>query len=211
MRLFVFGSAILVLTSCRAERRAGSSDSSTVKPATIAAVSAPEPTWRTFQGDGFTLRIPGTATTDTATSHPNDIAGIGIEGAVVRDSAGQAGPAWKLVVAAQPNPRHVPLEQWVDSVRQERNTASAGDPDSLAWLAAPETITVGDQRALRLQPFCGDCEAYELYTAVPGRIVVIAIIYDISIPGDRDQQKAMYRAILASFRPAAGASSRPPA
>lgn len=212
MRLCVSGGVILALVSCRAANRATNSDSTGATPQVIAGTSSvPQSEWRTFQGDGFTLKIPLAATTDTATSHSTDIVGIGITGPMVRNGTGQGGPAWKLVIASQPNRRNLSLDQWVDSVRNERNAASAGDPDSLAWMAAPDTMSVGEQRALRLQPFCGDCEAYEIYAAVPARIVVVAIIYDISIPGDREQQRAMYHAILATFRPASGASLRPPA
>ena len=139
--------------------------------------------------------------TDTGTSHPNELRGTAIHGPVVVDSTGARGPAWRIVVVTAANPEQVPLTQWVDSVRAEQNAASAEDPDSLAWLAAPDTVQVGTERGLRLQPFCGDCEAYETYTAVRGRVVVFAIIYDISVPGDRDEQQALYDAILGTFRP----------
>ena len=178
-------------------------------PAATASPSGPPPDWRRFQGDGFTLRIPPGTTERPGTSHPNDQPGIWLEGPPV---AGSSRPSWRLTVVTYPNAAGRSLAAWVDSVREVSNTASADDPDSLAWLASADTLTLGGRvRALRLQPFCGDCEAYEVYVAVPGRIVMFGIVYDIGIPGDRDEQRRLYDTILSTFRADSGRTSRPSA
>jgi hypothetical protein len=56
------------------------------------------------------------------------------------------------------------------------------------------------ERALRVRPYCGDCEAYEVYVAAPHQMVMFGIVYDIGIPGDHATQKQLYDRILATFR-----------
>jgi len=194
--------AVLLLMACSAPHveRADTTAETTSTSTAVALPSTPQSDWREFHGDGFTLRTPPASVVDSTKSHPNDQPGIAIEGPTIRDSTGRTGPAWRLVVVTYPNDGGRPLGAWVDSVRTERNKASAGDPDSLAWLSPPDSLALGRQRALRLQPFCGDCEAYEVYVAVPRRLVMFDIVYDIGIPGDRDRQRALYDAILSTFR-----------
>lgn len=210
----IAGLVVVGIVGCSAPPAERAADTATTvatpaPPGSGQPPSAPQPDWRTFQGAGFTLRVPPGTTERSGASHPNDQPGTMLEGPRI---GGSVGPSWRLTVATYANVGGTPLTTWVDSVRQASNAASAGDPDSLAWLAPPDTLTIGGgARALRLQPFCGDCEAYELYTAVPGRIVMFGIVYDIGIPGDHEQQRRLYEAILSTFRPEGGQAPRPSA
>ena len=160
--------------------------------------------WPTYQGDGFTIRHPKDASFVRAESHPRGMPGIAIEGprihVEVPPNVGPSdGPAYRLIVSSFPNPRGWSAEQWVDSLRREAN--SHMDADSLGYLAAPDTVVLGTVRALRSKPFCGDCEAEELYIATRRRMIVVSYIFDISVPGDREAQRRLYRAVVSTLRP----------
>ena len=181
-------------------------------PAVLPLPSTPQADWRTFRGTGFSFRTPTPVTTRAGAAHPNQQAGTILEGLSRGDSTGRVGPSWRLVVVTYPNTGNRVLAAWVDSVRQARNAASAEDPDSLAWLVPPDTLTLGGGTlALRLQPFCGDCEAYEVYTTAPGQIIMFGILYDISILGDHEQQRRLYDAILSTYQTETGQPPRPSA
>jgi hypothetical protein len=159
--------------------------------------------WRTFQGDGFSLRYPPDATVGPGHSHPSDIAGQRITGPRIHipvdpNKGPSDGPAYRLDIASFPNPSHTTDEQWVDSVRSASN--SHPDADSSDFVAPPDTVTFGNVRALVLEPYCGDCEAKELYLASSERRVMLSYVFDISVPGDREAQRRLYQAIVSTFR-----------
>lgn len=198
---------LFLALSCQTERTADTRQPDSVSvgarptPAVLDTVSSD---WRTYHGDGFTLRFPSQATLVSAESHPSGMLGTAIQGPNIRvavspEAGPSEGPAYRLIVSSFPNPRGWSAEQWVDSLRQEANRGPM-DADSLSFLAAPDTVMLGHVRALRLEPFCGDCEPEELYLAMPQRMVVLSYIFDISVPGDRAAQQRLYRAIAATFQ-----------
>jgi len=211
----------LMLSACSEGRPGGKSDSAvwphTASPADTSGVrqtasetssivlpSAAESSWLTFRGDGFTLRYPPDAIIDSARSHPGDVPGLEIRGPRIHlpvdpNRGPSDGPAYRLWVASFPNLASVTTEVWVDSVRRKANDHPM-DADSLGYLAAPDTVTFGAVRALRLQPFCGDCSPEELYLAAPHRLVLLSYVFDVSIPGDRDAQQRLYAAIISTFQ-----------
>jgi hypothetical protein len=163
------------------------------------------PDWLTYQGDGFTIRYPKEATLARAESQPSGMPGMAIEGPRIHvpvspDVGPSDGPAYRLILSSFPNPHGWTAEQWVDSLRREANGRPM-DSDSLGYLAPPDTASFGAVRALRLQPYCGDCEPYELYVATARRMIVVNYIFDISVPGDRQAQARFYRAAVSTLRP----------
>jgi hypothetical protein len=166
--------------------------------------SAPQPNWITFKGEGFTLRYPPDAIIDSARSHPSDVPGLEIRGPRIHvrvdpNRRPSDGPTYRLWIASFPNPAKVTAGAWVDSVRRKANDHSI-DADSLDFLAVPDTVTFGAVRALRLEPFCGDCQPEELYLAAPHRRVLLSYMFDISIPGDQGSQRRLYAAIVSTFQ-----------
>lgn len=167
--------------------------------------SAPAPDWKVYRGEGFELRYPPEATVGPDTSFPTGLPGIGIRGPRIAlrssnpDIGTHTGPAYALVISTFANPANRPLEAWVDSVRAVRN-AHPMDPDSLDFLAPPDTATIAGHRVLTLSPFCGDCQSEEAYVAGPGRVLVASKLYDLSIPGDERAQWRLYDAILSTLR-----------
>jgi hypothetical protein len=168
--------------------------------------SAPFADWVTLRGDGFTLRYPPEATLQADSTFPDALPGTAIRGPmiVVRspdvEVGTHTGPAYQMLVVSAPNPAGTSVQRWVDSVRRARNARVGDDPDTLAQHGPPVAVSVGDERALMLLPFCGDCEVMELYLASRDRRVLVSMVYDLSIPGDRESQRQLYEAILGTFR-----------
>jgi hypothetical protein len=161
--------------------------------------------WPTLHDDGFTIRYPKAATVVLGQSHPSGMAGMAIQGPRIHvpvppDVGPSDGPAYRLIISSAPNPHGWSAEQWVDSLRKEANDRRADD-DSPSHLAAPDTMTFGTVRALHLRPYCGDCDPHELYVATPKRMIVVSYVFDIGVPGDRDAQARLYRAIVSTLRP----------
>lgn len=168
--------------------------------------ASPQSNWQEYHADGFTLRYPNEAVLAADSSHPMRIAGTAIRGPVVAvrsrsaDIGTHTGPAYQLIVSSSPNPGGTLVDAWVDSVRAARNREIGDDPDSTMYFTPPDTARVGAERALVLQPPCGDCQAEEFYIVSPRRRVLISILYDLSIPGDHEAQKRLYDAVLSTFR-----------
>lgn len=168
--------------------------------------SGPTPRWREFRGEGFTLRYPEEATLAPVPAGPDGVAVTAIRGPTVavrspHEHIGtKTGPAYEMTIADNPNPGSASVDAWVDSIRHANNAQIREDADRFTELAAPAIIRVGHERALRLEPFCGDCQAEEIYLTNPRRRVLISIVYDFSIPGSRDAQRRLYEAILSTFR-----------
>ena len=199
---------LLVLTlaiACRAERR--SRADSLINAAAASDSAAPitaAPNWLTYDAGAFTIRYPPDATLKQAQSHPSDQPGTAIVGPrihvpVASDVGPSDGPAYQLVVSSLPNANALSTKQWVDSVRLSANNHEM-DVDSLAFLHPADTVTVNGLQFLRLQPFCGDCSPEELYLADGNRMALLSYVFDISFPGDREQQRNMYLAMLKTFR-----------
>lgn len=206
---YLLGVAISVLaTACHGDRNdrvvgdtSATRDSAATQSASVTLPSAPQPGWRTFEGDGFTLRYPPDAVVERGPAGVGDTAtirGPRIHVPVDPDAGPSDGPAYQLRVESFPNPASVTAEAWVDSIRTAAN-AHEMDPDSLGFLSPPDTVTFGSVRALRLEPFCGDCAPEELYLAAPRRRVLLSYVFDISYPGDRDAQRRLYEAIVSTF------------
>ena len=85
----------------------------------------------------------------------------------------------------------------MDSIRKGANHEL--QPDSVDYLAPPDTVSVNGVKALRLQPFCGDCAPEEVYLAGRTHTVVLSYVFDIGFPGDRRAQGRLYTAIMSTF------------
>jgi hypothetical protein len=105
-------------------------------------------------------------------------------------------PTFQLVAAVAASSLARPLAAWVDSVRRARNAAVGEE----AQLGAAEPDSAGGQPALRLEPYCGDCEARELYVASGQRVVSLSYELGIHLAGTRDEQERAHRRVLQSFR-----------
>ena len=202
-----FSPILLLALGCRTEHARANRRPDSDSPVQQAAKVVPDavgPDWRTYRGDGFELRYPQQATLVRTESHPNSMPATAIEGPTIHvpvppDVGPSDGPAYRFLVSSFPNPHQWSAEQWTDSLRREANRGPM-DPDSLSYLGAPDTVVLGTVRALRLRPFCGDCEPEELYVATPRRMVVLSYIFDISVPGDREAQRRLYRVIAGTLR-----------
>lgn len=192
--------AVIAAAACSSERSSRVDTSS--QHATLPTTAAPD--WPTFEAGAFTIQYPRNAKLIEARSHPSDLPGTGILGPqihlpVAPDVGPSDGAAYQLVISSFPNPGKFSTQQWVESIRRRANSAPM-DADSLTFLRAPDTVAVGAYQFLRLRPFCGDCGSEELYLAHGDRTAVLSYIFDISLPGDRDQQRKTYLAMLKTLR-----------
>ena len=149
-----------------------------------------------YEGAGFTLDLPpGSAIRrgsgeDTLrgplVSEPERSAELGGTG---------PHPAFALVATSALNATR-PVGAWVDSVRRARN-ARAGE---IAQVLPADPDSLGAEPALRLEVYCGDCEAAELYAGRGNRIIRLAFEQGIHLAGTRLQQAAANRAVLRTFK-----------
>jgi len=186
--------------------KAPSSDTEVQRAASAAATVPPAaaPDWLTYDAGNFTILYPPNAKLVQARSHPGEIQGMGILGPQIHvpvspDVGPSAGPAYQLIMSTFPNPGRLSTQVWVDRIRRQANSGPM-DSDSLTFLQPADTVFVGGLQFLRLEPFCGDCEPEELYLAHGDRIAVASYVFDTSFPGDRDQQRKTYLAMLNTFR-----------
>jgi hypothetical protein len=206
---------LVCLSACGRDMKRGPDTStapavpSAQRPVVVAALPVtPTPDWKVYRGGGFTLRYPAEASLVPSSSHPEGLPGMAIQGPDVTvrqpgpEGGERTGPAYSLLISEFPNLGGRSPAEWVDSVRRARN-AGEQDADDVDFLGPPDTVAVGTGPALRLYPFCGDCEPEEVYVVGPRRTVVFSILYDISIPGDRAAQGRLYDAILSTIRWAA--------
>lgn len=210
--------AVLILASCRsepAEQRARQTvvppPLPTSEPPLQGAVADsselpqhPASDWLTYDGGAFAIRYPPNATLVEARSHPRDVPGTAIVGPTIHvpvapDVGPSDGPAYRLIVASLPNPKHLSSAEWVEAVRGEANNGPM-DADSMDFIRPADSLQIGSTRFLRLRPPCGDCAPEELYLAAGDRMAMLSYIFDISVPGDRDRQRKVYEAILGTFR-----------
>jgi hypothetical protein len=158
--------------------------------------------WKSYNGDGFSLRYPAHASLFPAKSHPSNYSGIAIRGSNIDAENLNGGSsderAFSLIVSAFPNPAGRTTEQWVDSVRQFWNREL--QPDSLEFLEPPDTVVVNGLKGLRLRPFCGDCAPEEIYVTDSKHAVVLSYVFDDTRSSlDLERQRKLYQAILSTF------------
>lgn len=89
------------------------------------------------------------------------------------------------------------LDRWVDSLRRAQNKDA--DP-VLGQIDTAETDNVGRRRALRLRPFCGDCDPAEIYVASNRRVISFSFATGIHLAGTSTDQRTATRRVLDSIR-----------
>ena len=162
---------------------------------------AADSTWQEFQGAGFAFRYPPGAHLqrrgDTLV-----VSGPHVRAANPNPDVGVVtGPSYMFRLAWAPNRGERSTSAWVDSLRADANAGLAEDPDSLGFLAPPDTVWLADNTlALSLEPFCGDCSVTEVYVASPSTRVVMYYGWDISVPGHQRAQYRLYDAMRRTFR-----------
>lgn len=154
---------------------------------------------RTYEGDGFTLRVPVDAELATSREAVWDRPGMEIRGPVVRRSDGYESNAWLLLATTYANPTRMSVDAWVDSVRTEWNVGPF-DPDSLGFLWPPDTVRLGDNRALRLVWFCGDCVPFEYFLAREDKVVGLYYVEGGLEAWPRAVHSGMVERIIHTFR-----------
>lgn len=141
----------------------------------------------------FALSVP----TGTRRKVSEECPGGRLVGPVATDSSGHARPTFDLCVETHDKRADQPLAAWLDSARADRNRTLA---EELAQLAPPDSLVVGTRVMLRLEPFCGDCEAFEYYDASGARVASFSFALGDHLAGDRDAQEAAHLAVLRSLR-----------
>lgn len=180
------------------DRTTGQAGPPPAPPPVEPSAATAAPTIVHYAGSGFTLELP-----------PGSRVGHGPEadtlrGPVVAEPgrSGELGgpgphPTFEVTAAAVRSASEGPLlAAWVDSVRRARNAVA----DEIAQIGPAEPDSLGAGAALRLEPYCGDCDAAELYAARGDRVVRLAFERGIHLAGTRDQQAAAYRELFRTFR-----------
>jgi hypothetical protein len=146
-----------------------------------------------YHGAGFTLTLPA----GSAVRHGDDCPGALLVQPAPRRTGQSASMRLQFCIQTFANASRRPLAAWVDSARVERNRAL--DPD-LAQLDPAKPVRVGSVTGLELLPFCGDCDAREVYLTRDGRVVEIDYHLGIDLVGSQKAQERRHRAVLATFR-----------
>ena len=167
--------------------------------------AAPDPTWITYQADGFSFRYPKGATVHADTSRDDGEIGLRLSGPMVTltpaDSEAASnigthtGDSYRLRFVVIPNPSRRPLRSVVDSIRTDWNRKA----DEEYAILPPKEKTRGAAFFLMLDMNCGDCQDERYYTAAGIRVVMVQVVHDISIPGERGEQDRLYAAILSTL------------
>ena len=201
--------ALLILASCRDTN--GGQDSAMVPGAANAVLdsaldtppplpTAPAADWTTFFGTGFGFRYPPNASTSIERVDGERV--LAIRGPEIRlreqrpGEGTHTGPSWQLTVLEQPNPRHLSLRQWVDSLR-----AASGDdtPDNEAFLEAPVSSRVGDVAIFSIHSRCHYCATTHYYLASDRSLMRLGALHDESMPGSDKARGTLYSAILSTI------------
>jgi hypothetical protein len=90
----------------------------------------------------------------------------------------------------------VSLATWVDSSRRADNALASED----AQMDTAVKDSIGSQSALKLEPYCGDCESIALFAARGRNVVEVRYQFGIHLAGTDKQQNEAHRAVLATFR-----------
>jgi hypothetical protein len=186
-----------VALACRESSRRDTTASAVHRdrtPTTVAATAAAPVTYR---GADFVLELP----LGSRIGHGSDVDTL--VGPLVTEAGrspdlGGPGPhpTFEIEISVAQNPRRVPLAMWTDSLYR-RDTAAAED---FAKPGPVEHDALGAEPALRLERFCGDCEAHTIYAARGERVVSLAYEKGIHLAGTREQQEAAFRHVFRTFR-----------
>jgi hypothetical protein len=144
----------------------------------------------TWIGYGVSFQTPVGATIIPDTSRFAGLPGAQIS-AFVR---GGDLPDFIVYVSVMSAPPGSSLSAWVDSLRTARNKILNKD---IAQLDPPTPRTVGTLPGLQLLPFCGDCEATEVYVQTDS----FRVAFEYSLEGstlDRVRQDSLYQIMLRS-------------
>ena len=145
--------------------------------------------WLTWRTPDFTLHYPKRASVLPDTDRFSDHIGSAL---VWRFSQMQ----WlRLAVARLPGGPASRFVAFVDSIRRSRNASL--NPD---WRMAPASaLQVSHYSALELRPDCGDCDAHEIYVALPQTRLVFSFSLEQGLKYTYTQQERLYRLILTTL------------
>jgi len=147
----------------------------------------------TWVGYGVSFRTPVGSTIIPDTTRFAGLPGAEINAFV---SGGDL-PDFVIYVSAISIRPGAALRAWVDSLRAARNEVLNKE---IAQLDPPTPRTVGTLPGLQLLPFCGDCEATEVYVQTDS----FCIAFEYSLEGsraERAKQESLYKMVLRSVRP----------
>jgi hypothetical protein len=155
-----------------------------------------------YRGAGFELSLPPGSRVGIGGAAGDTLVGPPVTEPGRSDELGGPGPhpTFRIAVATYPTSPVRPLAEWVDSVRRARNAVLDTELAQLAP-AKPDSVAAAPAlRALRLEPFCGDCDAVELYVGRGGQVVALAYELGIDLTGTRAEQERAHRRVLRTFR-----------
>ncbi len=188
MRTLVAAATLTCLLGCRSRPQRGASALSQVpfQPAPPYDSLTDTSHWLAWHTPDFALRYPERATILPDTDPFSDHTGNAL---VWRFSQMQ----WlRLGVARLPAGSASRFVAFVDSIRRFRNESL--NPD---WRMAPASLLrVSRYSALELRPDCGDCDAHEVYIALPQTRLVFSFSLEQGLPYTYNQQDRLYRLIL---------------
>jgi hypothetical protein len=159
----------------------------------LCANQASAQAWRRYRGDGFSLAYPPGTTIAPGRSHPNDVPGTVLD---MLTSYGH-GASTTVTVASFRLPHGKPPAVWVDSVwraHQPRDTADTGQN------APPRPRRLPGLAAWAYQPYCGDCEAEEVFIGRGDRIVFLGYASDETGRKRSAFNRGRFDRVLRSFR-----------
>ena len=182
--------SILVLDACGGERPQPRS----VRSELGWHAEFPDSTgWMTWAGYHLSFQTPPGATITPDTSRFSGLSGAQISAFV----GGGDVPDFRVHVSAIAVRDDRPLQTWLDSVRARRNGVLDRE---LAQLGPARPRKVGALAGLRLIPFCGDCEASEVYVQTDSMRVGFEYSLESGSLINRAQQDSLYERMLASVR-----------
>jgi hypothetical protein len=159
----------------------------------LAADQASAQAWQRYRGDGFSLAYPPGTTIAPGRSHPNDVPGTVLD---MLTSYGH-GASTTVTVASFPLPRGKSPAAWVDSVwraHQPRDTAVTGQN------RPPRPRRLPRLTAWAYHPYCGDCEAEEVFIGRDDRIVFLGYASDETGRNRSAFNRGRFDRVLRSFR-----------
>lgn len=182
---------VALAAACGTERDAAAA-AAAAGPTTKAGAASRDST-ETITWPDFALSVPAGTRRKVSEQCP----GGRLVGPAATDSSGQARPTFDLCVETHDKRADQPLAAWLDSARADRNRTL---DQELAQLAPPDSLVVGSRVMLRLEPYCGDCEAFEYYDASGARVASFSFALGDHLAGSRDAQEAAHLAVLRSLR-----------
>ena len=191
MRVMAVAATLTCLVGCRSRSEQGASALSQAPFQLAPPYDSLTDTsrWLTWRTSDFKLRYPERATILPDTDRFSGLTGRAL---VWRFSQMQ----WlRVAVARLPTGPASQLVQFVDSIRRSRNESL--NPD---WRMVPASpLLVSHFPALELRPDCGDCEAHEVYVALPRTRLAFSFSLEQGLPYTYKQQEQLYRLILTTL------------